>query len=151
MLADFSLGELAVRFGLELRGAPETRVSRVATLSQAAPGTLSFLANSRYRRNLASTRASAVVVSQAEAEACPVAALIAKNPYLSYARIAELMYPEPRGLPGIHATAVVAAGARIPASAMVGPLAVIEEGVELGERVEIGPGCIVQAGSRLGD
>ena len=151
MLADYSLGELAVRFGLELRGAPDTRVSRVATLSQAAPGTLSFLANSRYRRNLASTRASAVVVSAAEAEGCPVAALIAKNPYLSYARIAELMYPEPRGVPGVHATAVVSSGARVPASARVGPLAVIEDGVELGERVDIGPGCIVQTGSRIGD
>jgi UDP-3-O-[3-hydroxymyristoyl] glucosamine N-acyltransferase len=151
VLADYSLGELAVRFGLELRGAPDTRVSRVATLSQAAPGTLSFLANSRYRRNLASTRASAVVVSAAEAEGCPVAALIAKNPYLSYARIAELMYPEPRGVPGVHATAVVSSGARVPASARVGPLAVIEDGVELGERVDIGPGCIVQTGSRIGD
>ena len=151
MLADYSLGELAVRFGLELRGAPEIRVSRVATLSQGAPGTLSFLANSRYRRSLSSTGASAVVVSPAEADGCPVAALIAKNPYLSYARIAELMYPEPRAIPGIHATAVVASGARVPASATVGPLAVIEEGVELGERVDIGPGSIVQAGARIGD
>ena len=48
---DFSLGELAVRFGLELRGDPGHCACRsVATLSQAAPGSLSFLANPRYRR-----------------------------------------------------------------------------------------------------
>ena len=38
MPEDFSLGELAVRFGLELQGDPDIRVSHVATLSQATPG-----------------------------------------------------------------------------------------------------------------
>ena len=63
MHEDFSLGELAVRFGLELRGSPDTRVSHVATLAQAPPGSLSFLADSRHRRELATTRASAVVLA----------------------------------------------------------------------------------------
>ncbi len=45
---------------------------------------------------------------------------------------------------------MVAASARIAASAAVGPLAVIEEDVELGERARIGPGCIVQRGARVG-
>jgi UDP-3-O-[3-hydroxymyristoyl] glucosamine N-acyltransferase len=142
---------LAVRFGLELRGEPDTRVSRVATLSEATPGTLSFLAESRHRRELASTQASAVVLAVSDARACPVAALIGSNPRLSFAHIAELLHPERRASPGVHPSAVVAATARIPASAAVGPLAVIEERVELGERVEIGPGCIVQSGARVGD
>jgi UDP-3-O-[3-hydroxymyristoyl] glucosamine N-acyltransferase len=147
---EFSLGELAVRFGLVLRGAPEIRISRAATLSHAAPGTLSFLANTRYRRSLLSTRASAVVLAPADADMCPVAALIAPNPYLSYALIASLLYPEPKVTPGIHPTAVVAGGARIAPSAAVGPLAVIEEDVEIGERALVGPGCIVQRGARVG-
>jgi len=147
---DFSLGELAVRFGLELRGAPELRVSRVATLSQATSGSLSFLANSRYRRSLGETRASAVVLAPSEADGCPVAALISPNPYLSYARIALLFHADTAVSPGIHPSAVVAGSARIAPSAAVGPLAVIEEDVELGERVDIGPGCIVQKGARVG-
>ena len=150
MQEDFSLGELAVRFGLELRGAPEARVSHVATLSQAGEGSLSFLANSRYRRSLRECRASAVVLAAEEAEGCPVAALITPNPYLIYARIASLFHPQAHAAPGIHPSAVVARGARIAASAAVGPLAVIEEDVELGERVEVGPGCIVQRGARIG-
>ncbi len=150
MPGDFSLGELAVRFGLELDGDPDTRVSHVATLSQATPGSLSFLANSRYRRTLGATRAAAVVVSAADAAICPVAALIAPNPYLSYARIATLLYPEPKAAPGIHATAAVAPGARVAASAAVGPLAVIEEDAEIGERAVVGPGCVVQRGARVG-
>ena len=150
MPKDYSLGELAVRFGLELQGDPETRVSHVATLSQATPGSLSFLANSKYRRTLQTTRAGAVVLAAADASGCPVAALIGPNPYLSYARIAELLHPAPKAAPGVHPAAVVSPAVRIPASASVGALAVIEDDVEIGERAVIGPGCVVQRGARVG-
>jgi UDP-3-O-[3-hydroxymyristoyl] glucosamine N-acyltransferase len=148
---DFSLGELAVRFGLELRGSPDARVSHVATLAQALPGSLSFLADSRHRRELATTRASAVVLAAADLPLCPVAALVTENPRLAFARMLELLYPEPEPKPGVHPTAVIAAGVRVPASATVGALAVIEEAVELGERSWVGPGCIVQRGARVGE
>jgi UDP-3-O-[3-hydroxymyristoyl] glucosamine N-acyltransferase len=148
--AEFSLGELAVRFGLTLRGEPGLTVRSVATLSRANSGALSFLANSRYRRQLESTQASAVILSAEDEAHCPVAALIDPNPYLAYARIAALLHPEPAPEPGIHPSAVVAGGARVAASASIGPLAVIEEGAQIGERVLIGPGCIVQKGAAVG-
>jgi len=148
--AEFSLGELAVRFGLTLRGEPGLTVRSVATLSRANPGSLSFLANSRYRRQLESTRATAVILSAEDEAHCPVAALIDPNPYLAYARIAALLHPETAPEPGIHPSAVVASGARVAASASIGPLAVIEEGAHIGERVLVGPGCIVQKGASVG-
>jgi UDP-3-O-[3-hydroxymyristoyl] glucosamine N-acyltransferase len=141
---------LAVRFGLGLRGEPDLRVSRVATLSHAGRGALSFLANPRYRRQMQSTHATAVLVAAEHAVDCPVAALIDPNPYLAYARIADLLHPQAPAAAGIHASAVVAAGTRIPASATVGPLVVIEDDVEMGERVFVGPGCVVQRGARIG-
>jgi UDP-3-O-[3-hydroxymyristoyl] glucosamine N-acyltransferase len=148
--AEFSLGELAVRFGLTLRGDPSLNVRSVATLSRANSGALSFLANSRYRRQLESTRATAVILSAEDEAHCPVAALIDANPYLAYARIATLMHPEMVAEPGIHASAVVARGAQIASSASIGPLAVIEEGAQIGERVLVGPCCIVQKGASVG-
>jgi len=141
---------LAVRFGLALRGEPELRVSRVATLAHADSGTLSFLANPRYRKQMEATRATAVLVDPDHAVDCPVAALIDPNPYLAYARIAAVLHPAAPMAAGIHATAVVAAGARVAASAGIAPLAVIEEDAEIGERVFVGPGCIVQRGARVG-
>jgi UDP-3-O-[3-hydroxymyristoyl] glucosamine N-acyltransferase len=146
----FSLGELAVRFGLTLRGEPELKVRSVATLSRAEAGSLSFLANSRYRRQLEITRATAVLVSAEDAAHCPVAALIHPNPYLVYARIAALLHPQVHRAPGRHPSAVVSSRARIAASAEIGPLAVVEEDAEIGERVSIGPGCIIQRGARVG-
>ena len=150
MQGEFSIGELAVRFGLELRGEPSLRVRRVATLSHADSGSLSFLANSRYRKQLRSTRATAVLLGGPDAADCPVAALIDPNPYLKYARIAALLYPQLWAAPGIHPSAVVSGGARIAASASIGSLAAIEDDVEIGERVFVGPGCIVQQGAKIG-
>lgn len=150
MERDVSLGELAVRFGLELEGDPGVRVAHVATLTQAEPGTLAFLANPRYRRLLPTTRASAVVLAREDLSACKVPALISDNPYLAYARIAAVLHPEPAAAPGVHRTAVVSPRARIAATASVGPLSVIEEDVELGERVAIGAGCVLMRGARVG-
>jgi len=147
---EFSLGDLAVRFGLGLRGEPNLRVSRVATLSRAEAGSLSFLANPRYRKQMESTHATAVVVGPEHAAACPVAALIDPNPYLAYARIADLLHPRTAPAAGIHSTAVVSAGAKVAPSASVGPLAVIEDGADIGERVVVGPGCVVQRGAVIG-
>jgi len=147
---EFSLGELAVRFGLTLRGEPSIRVRSVATLSRANTGALSFLANSRYRKQLESTQATAVLLRAEDESHCPVAALIDPNPYLAYARIAALMHPQASLVPGIHPSAVVAKGARIADSASIGPLAVIEDEAQIGERVLIGPACIVQKGACIG-
>jgi UDP-3-O-[3-hydroxymyristoyl] glucosamine N-acyltransferase len=147
---EFSLGELAVRFGLALRGEPSLTVSRVATLSHADSGSLSFLANSRYRRQLQSTRATAVLVAPENAADCPVAALIDPNPYLAYAHIADLLHPQAPAAAGIHPSAVVSMSARIAPSASVGPLSVIEDDAQIGERVFVGPGCIVQRGAQVG-
>ena len=147
---DFSLGDLAVRFGFGLQGEPNDRVSYVATLSRADSGALSFLANSHYRRQLAGTRATAVIVAPSDAQACPVSALIDPNPYLAYARIAALLYPAAAATAGIHASAVIGTGVRIAASASVGALSIIEDEVELGDRAVVGPGCIVQRGARIG-
>ena len=150
MQGEFSLADLAVRFGLELRGDPSLRVSRIATLSRAAAGSVSFLANPRYRKQLESTQATAVVVAPEHAAACPVAALIDPNPYLAYARISDLLHPRAAPATGIHSTAVVSARAQVAPSASVGPLSVIEDGVDIGERVVVGPGCVVQRGALIG-
>jgi UDP-3-O-[3-hydroxymyristoyl] glucosamine N-acyltransferase len=57
-----TLGELAVRFGCELRGDPAVTVDSVAALSQAGPRSITFLANSKYVAQLTGTRAGAVIL-----------------------------------------------------------------------------------------
>jgi UDP-3-O-[3-hydroxymyristoyl] glucosamine N-acyltransferase len=146
-----SLDELAALVGAELRGDGTCRVYRVAGLKQATAGAVTFLGNTKYRKHLAGTRASAVILAPQDADACPVAALVSSNPYLTYARTAELLNPLPPVVGGRHATAVVAASARVDPSASVGPGAVIEDEVTIGARVLVGPGCVIGRGSQVGE
>lgn len=146
-----SLGELAVRFGCELRGDPDTLVDSVAALGDAHGRAISFLANPRYRRQLAHTRAAAVVLEASAAHESPVASLVCENPYATYARIAAWLHPLPAAIAGVHASAVVATDARIDPTAHVGPFAVIGAGASVGARAFIGPHCIVAAGARVAE
>jgi UDP-3-O-[3-hydroxymyristoyl] glucosamine N-acyltransferase len=146
-----SLAELAVRFGCELRGDPEAQVERVATLANAGPGTLAFLANPRYRAQLTGTKATAVVLSPAVAADCPTAALLSDNPYGTYARIAALLHPPPPLRPGVHPSAQVASTARIDASAEIGPLAVVGAEATIGARAYVGPHCVLEGGVTLAE
>ncbi len=146
-----TLGEIAERFGCELRGDSAVRVRHVATLQGADAESVSFLANAAYRGQLESTEAAAVIVGAEDAAACPAAALVTPNPYAVYARVATILHP-PRPLrPGVDPAASVAAGATVPASCEVAPGGVVEEDVALGERVYVGPNATVGRGSRIGD
>jgi len=147
----FKLGELAKRVGGEVHGDGDCEITNVATLHNAKPGAVSFLANPHYRQYLTDTAASAVIVSRADLDLCPVNALVVTNPYAAYARVAALLNPAPPAETGIHASAVVGGGCVIHETAWVGPLAVLEDGVRLGARVSIGPGCVIGAGSTLGE
>jgi UDP-3-O-[3-hydroxymyristoyl] glucosamine N-acyltransferase len=145
-----TLGELAVRFGCTLKGDPDAQVSRVASIEDAQPDSVTFLANPRFRRFLPQTRAGAVVLEPKLADECPVAALISANPYATYARIAGVLHPTPVAAPGRHPSAVIADTAQIDPTAAIGPHAVIEPDVRIGPRVAIGPGCVVMRGTSIG-
>ena len=146
-----SLGELAVRFGCELRGDPQTRVERVATLANADERALAFLANPRYRAQLADTRAAAVVLDAASADACPTQSLVCDNPYATYARIASVLHPATVAVPGVHPSAIVARGAHLDPSAHVAALATIGAGAVVGARCFIGPHCHLDEGVVLAE
>ena len=146
----WGLGQLAVRFGCRLRGDPELQIERVGTLAHATPGAITFLADARYRGQLAQTRASAVILAAQYAEQCPVAALIAADPHATYARVAALLHPRAERRCGVDAKAVVSPEAVIAPSAAVGPCAVIEAGVRIGEHAYVGPGCVISERARIG-
>ncbi|MGZ5141578.1 MAG: LpxD N-terminal domain-containing protein, partial [Burkholderiales bacterium] len=87
----YSLRELVARFGGEVIGDPEVRVSRVATLENAGPEAIAFLANPRYLRHLATTKAAAVILSPAERDLADTARIVHEQPYLYFARVSTLL------------------------------------------------------------
>ncbi|MEI7036383.1 UDP-3-O-(3-hydroxymyristoyl)glucosamine N-acyltransferase [Fulvimonas yonginensis] len=152
---NYTVAELAERFGLAFQGDGARRISGVGTLASAGPDQLSFLSNSKYAAQLKATRAGVVVLREENLADCPTAALVAPDPYVTYARLAALFERLPAAPRGVHPSAVVAGGAKVSASASIGPHcviedgAVVEDGAVLGPHCIVGPGCVVGAQSRL--
>jgi len=146
-----TLGELAVRFGCELRGDPSASVDSVGSLSRAGPRAISFLANPKFVAQLQETRAGAVILDSKSAAKSPVAALVAANPHATFARVATLLHPEPPLHPGVHDAASVAPGASLGAGTEVAAQAIIGAGARVGARCYIGPGSVIEADAVIGD
>jgi len=149
-MSAYTLGQLAVRFGCELRGSPDARVLRVADLHDASPDAICFYANPKYRRDLHATRAGAVILDANAASDCQTAVLIAQNPHAVFARVASLLHPNEAVDAGVHASASVDIAATVDPSASVGPMCVVGAGVRIGPRSVIGPGSVVMRGAEIG-
>lgn len=145
-----TLAELAGLVDGQVIGKESCLIEGVATLASAGPNQIAFLANPRYREFLPTTQAGAVIVASADVEQCRVNALVVKDPYLSYAKIATVLAPSRFVGQGVESSAVVAASAQLATSAYVGANAVVGAAVVIGERVYIGPGCIIGEGCRIG-
>ncbi|MDM9587529.1 UDP-3-O-(3-hydroxymyristoyl)glucosamine N-acyltransferase [Pseudomonas asiatica] len=151
MTVTMTLGQLAEALGATLKGPEALQITGLATLQEAGPGQLSFLANPQYRKFLDSSQAAAVLLKAADAEGFAGNALIVADPYLAYARISHLFDPKPKAVAGIHPSAVVAEDAQVDASASIGPFAVIESGARIGANVSVGAHCVVGARCVIGE
>ena len=151
----YTASELAQRFGLDVHGDGTTVITGVATLASAGPGQLSFPANPRYRSQLETSQAAVVVLRADDAAHAPGTALVARDPYTTYAKISALFEKVPVRAPGIHPSAVIDAGAQIADNVHIGPFvsigagSVVEEGAIIGAGCVIGEDCVVGAGSEL--
>lgn len=138
-----TLGEIAKQFGLTLRGPETAVVAGVATLAAAGADRLAYLANPRYRRDLATTRAGAVLLREGDVVDCPMPCLIATDPYASFLQIAAL-FDEPRTIvPGIHPSAVIDPSAQVDATASIGSFVSIGARSRIAAGGVIGPACVI--------
>ncbi len=146
---------LAERFGLAVRGDGSHAIDGVATLSRAGATQLAFLANPRYRSQLADSGAGVVVMREDDAEGYPGTALIAKDPYAAFAKIAALFDHRPAIAIGIHPSAAIDPDAEVSPEACIGPFVAIgprsriEAGAVVGPGCVIGEDCVVGAGCEL--
>ena len=115
----FTLGELAEALGATLDGDPGRRVTGVAPLETAGPDDISFLTDPRYAAAARASRAGALVVGPA-AQDLPGPILRCPAPQLALVALLELFHPPSAAAPGVHPTALVAADARVDATATVG-------------------------------
>lgn len=145
-----TLGELAKRIGATLEGDETILIGGVQTLKQAQAGEVSFLANPAYRSQLADTKASAVIVSEATAQEAPCAVLTMANPYLGFALATQLFDNRLKPSGRIHPSASIADNVEIGKNVTIGANAVVGEYCQIGDNCEIGAGTVIGEHSILG-
>ncbi|CFR21214.1 UDP-3-O-(3-hydroxymyristoyl)glucosamine N-acyltransferase [Yersinia frederiksenii] len=144
------LADLAQQLDAQVHGDGDLVITGIASMHSAQPEQITFLSNSRYQEQLATCRAGAVVLTEADLPFCKSAALVVKNPYLTYARMAQIMDTTPQPAQDIAPSAVISSQATLGENVSVGANAVIESGVVLGDNVVIGAGCFIGKDTHIG-
>ena len=148
---NYTLSQIAELLSAELDGDGAIEISKIATLANARSGHIAFLANKKYRSQLADTQASAVILSAADAPYYQGNKLIVANPYVCYAKLAQLLDTTPRSaLAGVHPSAVIHPQATVANTAAIAANAVIEAGAVIGDNVQIGANCFIGENTKIG-
>ncbi|OSI18986.1 UDP-3-O-(3-hydroxymyristoyl)glucosamine N-acyltransferase [Neisseria dumasiana] len=148
--AFYTLSQIVAELGGEWRG-EDISIAAVQPLTDATADHISFLANPKYKADVAESAAGAVIVGPKAADEFPGRNLIvAQDPYLYFAKVARLFSPVSKAVAGIHPTAVVEPTATVPASCEIGAHAYIGGNTVLGEGCRILAGAVVQHDCRIG-
>jgi len=151
------LSDVAKMLGGRLDGDPSAEIRGLASIEDAGPAELTFLANPKYRKFLGTTGAAAVLVPDGadpgpDDKTSRTALLWVKDPYRAFLRLADEFYPPERApAPGVHSSAVVAATAVLGKDCSIGANVVIGEGCRLGDRVVVSHGSVLGTAVLVGN
>ena len=146
----YTLKELADAIGGIIDGDASIEINSINTPAEASAGQITFLSDSRYKKELRNTAASAVILRKQDRDVCPVTALIVINPYAAYAEVANLLYPTKKERAGLHATVVMGEGCEIATDVWIGPHCYVGKNVRIESGCQIGPGCLIEDNAQIG-
>lgn len=145
----WTLDEIAAQVDGKVHGDGSHQIEKVATLEKAEKSDISFLANSKYKMFLENSQAGAVLVDDNFTSSVTTNAIVVKDPYVAYAKVASLLCPSDKAIAGIHPTAWISPDSHCHKSACIGAHVFIDADVEISENVVIGPGCVIQQGVKI--
>lgn len=141
--------EIATLLNGELRGDANAEIAGIAGLANAGPADLAFVDGLAALEQ--ATRSSAGCFLVSSNDALPEKTIIVvSQPKVALVKAARAILPIRRAAPGIHPSAVIAAGARLAKDVSVGAHAVIEEGATVGPRTSVGSGACIGPGVEIG-
>jgi UDP-3-O-[3-hydroxymyristoyl] glucosamine N-acyltransferase len=140
-----TLGELAEYIGGRVRGDANVKIKSAATLGRASEGDISFLTNEKYERQLATTKASAVIVGK-DTVTTSVPLLIAEDPYYAFMQIMVLLHGHRK-----HKKVGISSRAMISDSAKIGADCHIHDFVTISDGAKVGDGCIIYPCAHIGE
>jgi UDP-3-O-[3-hydroxymyristoyl] glucosamine N-acyltransferase len=147
----FRLGQIASELKAELIGDSDLKINGLATLENAEPGELSYVASRKFEKLVEKSRASALIAYPG-LQSPQHSLLIVENPNLGFAMAMRMFYRVFSTVsPGIEKTAVISDDAKISDDCYIGHNVVISKGVRVGKGVEIHAGAFISEDSAIGD
>lgn len=145
-----TIGELAEVVGGSVVGDPKFVVEGISSVELAGPREITFVVNPRYAAALKTSRAGAVIVSSPELGGDrPM--IVVGNPYLAYARIAQLFHTATKPTPGVAEGSFVHRQAKIGQDVSIAPMVWVDRGSDVGARVILYSGVWVGEGCLIGE
>ncbi len=162
------LSELCGLLGGELVGDGSLKIAGIAEIESAAPGQITFLANSRYAEYLKSSKASAVIISD-DMEAPAIPTIRVTDVQIAKAKALIFFHPHKEFPKKIASDAFIGETVIIGKESFVGSGTVIKDGAVLGDKccimenvfidseVTIGneaviyPGAVIISGTTIGN
>ena len=138
----FTLKALVETLGGELIG-DDVEVNHVASIANAEVGSITFITDTKYRKSLADTKASAVILAEENSAFSTLPRIVTDNPYAYFAKVSALLNPKDVATKGIHPSAFVGKDSKISASCGISPNVVIGQNVSLADGVVVGAGCFI--------
>lgn len=132
-----TLDQLAKQINAEVLGDGSADIYSCATLEDAQPGQVSFLANPKYLKQLETTQASAVIVAPSIASN-RVTLLKTKDPYYAFRQAMILLHGQRK-----HPHSGIHPAAHVDPTADIGEGSILYPGVYVGPRAKVGRDCIL--------
>lgn len=151
----FSIAEIAGLLNAEFIGDGEHQVTAIAPLDKALNNELSFLSDKKYAADLITSQAGCILLSEEAKETCQLNCIILKDPYLGFAKVAQLLDPTPIPIASVHKSAQIGDNVTlgnnisIAACCVLEDDCIIEDGVILAPNVVIGRGSVIGKNTRL--
>lgn len=146
-----TLEQLAKLSNSSFSGDKSIKIHSVAGLDQAKQGQISFVSNPKYISKLKNSSASAVILNSSLAKIYDGNALINDDPYLTFARVLEILYAQSNANKTVHKTAIIADNVVLPNTVNIGPNVIIEAGVTIQKGVNIDAGCFIGEKSHIAE
>jgi UDP-3-O-[3-hydroxymyristoyl] glucosamine N-acyltransferase len=145
-----TLAQIHELVGGTIHGDDQTPISSLTSLGEADPHALSFVANEKMSKGVATLRVAALLVYRHFSDLA-VPQIVVDNPLLAFARVAQKFFvhvPTPRG---IAESVTRGSDVQIGSDPSIWPCVTLGDRVTIGNRVTLYPGVFIGSDSRIGD
>lgn len=145
------LKDIAEKLGAKLIGNGDLEITHVANLKTAKETEISFLSDPKYRSVLSESRAGGVILKEEDVPHAKSAVLVMKDPYVGFAKVAQLLDTTPAIAQGVDCSAVISPEATIGKNVSIGPNVNIQAGAVIGDNVQLGANVVIGPKAKVGN